>query len=112
MTVLAVATRLLAFIGKELVEVVRRPGALLSLIVGPFLIMGLFGIGYNGIRQPLRVLVVVTPASGLSTDPATYRALEQPGVTLAGIAPDEAPARQQIMDGQADVAVVPPADAK
>ena len=34
-----VLTRLLAFIGKELVEVMRRPGALVSLVLGPFLIM-------------------------------------------------------------------------
>lgn len=112
MIVLQILTRLLAFIGKELVEVVRRPGALLTLIVGPFLIMGLFGIGYNGIRQPLRVLVVVPPGSGLSTDPATYRALEQPGVTLAGVVATEGQARQQLLDAKVDVVVVPPPDVK
>ena len=112
MIVLQIVTRLLAFVGKELVEVVRRPGALLSLILGPFLIMGLFGIGYNGFRQPLRVLVVVIPGSGLSTDPATYKALEQPGVALAGVVPDAEQARQQLLDGQVDVVVLPPSDVK
>jgi ABC-2 type transport system permease protein len=109
---LQVLTRLLAFIGKELVEVVRRPGALLSLIVGPFVIIGLFGYGYNGIRQPLRAIVVVSPSSGLSTDPSTYRPLQQPGVTLLGVVPNEAQARQELLAGQADVAVVPPPDAR
>ena len=37
-------TRTTSFVGKEIIEVVRRPGALFSLILGPFLIMGLFGI--------------------------------------------------------------------
>ena len=32
---LAVLTRVLAFIGKELAEVWRRPGAILSLVAGP-----------------------------------------------------------------------------
>ena len=47
-------TRLLALVGKELVEVVRRPGALLSLVLGPFLIMAVFGLGYNGVHRPSR----------------------------------------------------------
>ena len=46
--------RLLALVGKELVEVIRRPGALVSLVLGPFLIMAVFGLGYNGERQPAR----------------------------------------------------------
>ena len=56
--------RLLALVGKELVEVVRRPGALLSLVLGPFLIMAVFGLGYNGVHRPLETVVVVprTPA--------------------------------------------------
>src|SRR6185437_6735090 len=46
MIVFAVLTRLLAFVGKEIVEVVRRPGVLVSLVLGPFLILLVFGTGY------------------------------------------------------------------
>ena len=60
--------RLLALVGKELVEVIRRPGALVSLVLGPFLIMAVFGLGYNGVRRPLETVVVVPPGSGLPTD--------------------------------------------
>ena len=35
--ILTVIWRLLAFIGKELVETIRRPGAIVSLVLGPFL---------------------------------------------------------------------------
>ena len=42
---LAVIWRLLAFVGKELIETIRRPGALVSLVLGPFLIMAVFGAG-------------------------------------------------------------------
>ena len=41
-------TRTTSFLGKDVIETVRRPGALFSLIFGPFIIMGLFGIGYSG----------------------------------------------------------------
>ena len=61
MVVLQMLTRILAIVGKELTEVVRRPGAAISLIVGPFLIMALFGVGYQGARAPLRTIVVVPP---------------------------------------------------
>ena len=59
MRVLKTITRILAFVGKELVEVVRRPGALLSLILGPFLIMAIFGVGYSGYRRPLTTVIVL-----------------------------------------------------
>ena len=62
---LAIVIRLLAFIGKELVETVRRPGAIVSLVLGPFLIMALFGLGYNGVRRPLETVVVAPPSAGL-----------------------------------------------
>ena len=48
MSLIKALTRVLAFVGKELVEVVRRPGALFSLILGPFLILAIFGAGYSG----------------------------------------------------------------
>ena len=45
MSLFKTLTRILAIVGKELVSVVRRPGALISLVLGPFLIMALFGVG-------------------------------------------------------------------
>ena len=47
-----------SFTGKELREVLRRPGVLLSLILGPFLVMFLFGLGYSGYRAPFVTEIV------------------------------------------------------
>ena len=69
---IAVPVRLFAFLGKELVETIRRPGALVSLVLGPFLIMAIFGLGYNGYRNPLRTVVVVPPDTGLPQNPSDY----------------------------------------
>ena len=55
-----------AVVRKELIEVIRRPGAIVSLVLGPFLIMAVFGIGYSGVRRPLDTVLVVPPDSGLS----------------------------------------------
>ena len=65
---LAVPVRLLAFLGKEIIETIRRPGALFSLVLGPFLIMAIFGLGYDGYRNPLRTVVVAPEGSGLPQD--------------------------------------------
>ena len=65
MTLLKILTRILAIEGKELVSVMRRPGALISLVLGPFLIMALFGAGYSGFRRPLETIVVIPEGSGL-----------------------------------------------
>jgi ABC-2 type transport system permease protein len=70
-------TRILALVGKELLEVVRRPGAMISLVLGPFLILAVFGLGYGGGRVALRTVVVVPPDAGLPTDPAAYEAFRR-----------------------------------
>ena len=84
MIVLQSATRLLAFIGKELVEVVRRPGAIISLILGPFLIMAIFGIGYQGYRRPLQTILVVPPQAGIPADMDEFRRVT-PGMEIVEV---------------------------
>ncbi len=54
-----------AFIGKEMIEVVRQTPLLLTLILGPFLIMLLFGIGYRNEARPLKTLVVMAEGDPL-----------------------------------------------
>jgi ABC-2 type transport system permease protein len=108
--ILQVTTRLLAFIGKELIEVVRRPGALFSLVFGPFLIMALFGLGYNGTLNAVRATLVVEPGSGLPVDKAAYEKFYVPGAELLQVVTDPNAARQAIRDGTVDVAIFAPAN--
>ncbi len=112
MSLLKALTRILAIVGKELVSVVRRPGALISLVLGPFLIMALFGLGYSGYRRALDTIVVIPPESGLSTDVATYQNVAGEGMNIVAITPDEQSAMQQLDSQQVDVVVVAPKDAK
>jgi ABC-2 type transport system permease protein len=112
MSLFKMLTRILAIVGKELVSVVRRPGALLSLVLGPFLIMALFGVGYSGFRRPLDTIVVVPASTGLSTDPKTYQDVAGEGLHVVQITPDENAAMAQLATQQVDVVVVAPADAQ
>ncbi len=111
MIVLQTLTRLLAFVGKELVEVLRRPGAIVSLIIGPFVIMALFGIGYQGYRNPLRTILVIPPESGLPTDVQSYQQVT-PGMDVQQVVPDAATAEQRLRDRQVDLVILAPPDVK
>jgi ABC-2 type transport system permease protein len=111
MIIFQVINRLLAFLGKEIIEVVRRPGAIASLILGPFLIMAIFGAGYQGYRRPLQTIIVVPPESGLPTELETYREVAT-GLEIVEIAPERATAEQRLRDRQIDVVIVAPGDAE
>lgn len=104
--------RLFALVGKELVEVVRRPGALLSLVLGPFLIMAVFGLGYSGERRPLETVVVVPATAGLPTDVQTYQDLAGGGLHIQAVTEDKAAAEAGLNNGSVDVVVVAPPDAE
>jgi ABC-2 type transport system permease protein len=100
--------RILAIVGKELVEVVRRPGALVSLVIGPFLILAIFGLGYNGVRRPLETIVVIPTGSGLPSDTARYQELAGGGLHIVSVVPDRAAAVDQLEAGLVDMVVVAP----
>jgi ABC-2 type transport system permease protein len=104
--------RLLALVGKELIEVIRRPGALISLVLGPFLIMAVFGLGYNGERRPLETAVIIPPSSGLPQDIQTYQDLAGGGLHIQSVSGDVASAQAGLADGSIDVVVVAPPDAE
>ncbi len=103
-------TRSTSFIGKEVVEVVRRPGALFSLIIGPFLIMGLFGIGYSGQYRPLNTIIVVPADSSLPTDSTFYQQAAGSAINVLEVTNDQAAAEQELQKQQIDMVVSVPAD--
>jgi ABC-2 type transport system permease protein len=102
--------RIMSIFGKELVEIVRRPGAILSLILGPFLIMALFGAGYSGYRRPLETVIVIPADSGLPTDADAYKAIAGSGLDLVEVTADAASAETRLRDQSIDVVIVAPID--
>jgi len=111
-TPLTVLVRIFAFVGKELVETFRRPGAIFSLVLGPFLIMALFGIGYSGVRRPLETVIVASPSTQLPTDTSTYQDLAGPALHIQEVTQDRAAAEAALHEGKVDVVVVAPDDAQ
>jgi ABC-2 type transport system permease protein len=107
---LAVLWRLLAFVGKELIETIRRPGALVSLVLGPFLIMAVFGFGFSGVRRPLETLIVIPDSSQLPRETQQYQELAGPPLHVAEILNDRDEAEARLRAGLVDLVVVAPED--
>jgi ABC-2 type transport system permease protein len=110
MGLLKMVVRILAVVGKEITEVTRRPGAIVSLVLGPFLILAVFGIGYQGIKRDLNTIVVVDPASKLPTDAATYQGLDVRGIKIVDVVTDRAAAEQRLRTDEVDVVIEVPSD--
>lgn len=102
-------TRILALVGKELVEVVRAPKTLASLVAGPFLILVVFGLGYSGIRPPIHAIVVAPPAANLPVDTATYQG-HIDGLIVDAVVPDRGEADRRLAERAIDAVVVFPPD--
>jgi ABC-2 type transport system permease protein len=112
MILLKIINRILSIVGKELVEIIRRPGAILSLILGPFLIMALFGAGYSGYRRPLETVIVIPPESGLPTDADSYKEIAGSGLDLVAVTTDQAKAEADLAAQTLDVVIIAPVDAE
>ena len=82
-----------------------------SLVFGPFLIMAVFGLGYDGFRKPLETIVVVPPGSTIPSDVESYQTIAGPGFHVVAVLPDVATAEAQLAAGKADLVVVTPQDA-
>lgn len=103
--------RMASFTGKELRETIRRPGVLLSLVLGPFLIMFLFGLGYSGYRAPFAAEIVLPATSDLPDDPAYYENLAPGRIDVRDVGTDAAGAKDRLRRGELDLVIVAPENA-
>lgn len=55
-----------AFLSKEVAEIIRQPRLVVTLVLGPFLILLFFGVGYRNEARALRALFVVEKDSPLA----------------------------------------------
>ena len=103
--------RIGSFTGKELREVLRRPGVLLSLIFGPFLIMFVFGLGYSGYREPFLTEIVIPPGNDFPRDPEYYADLAPGRLDVVAVTDEAGPAEERLRRGDIDLVIIAPEDA-
>lgn len=96
---------------KELTELVRQPRLVLTLVVGPFLILFLFGGSYREDSVLLRTLFVGPEGSAYEEAVEQYEADLAQYVRVAGFTSDRPAAEKLLKDDDIDLVVVFPADA-
>jgi ABC-2 type transport system permease protein len=107
-TLFAPFIRIGAFARKEIVEIFRQPRLLLTLILGPFLILLLFGIGYRNEGRNLRALVVANRENPVHKTIREYAQNLGPQLTFVGISENLAEAKTKLRDREVDLVVVVP----
>lgn len=100
--------RTLAFISKELRIVLHQPRLIFSLILGPFLILLLFGIGYSETPQQLRTLFVIPEGSPIEPIVTSYTQQLDDRFIYEGTTHDADAADRQLRAGEVDVVIVTP----
>ena len=102
--------RIFGFVRKEIVTVLRQPRLVFSLILGPFLILLLFGIGYRETPRTLRTLFVVADDSPMRPVVEEYSTRLGEQIVPQGIISDAAEADRRLRAREVDLVVVVPTD--
>lgn len=108
MSLLKPFIRLLSFFSKEVNEVRRQPRLVLSLLLGPFMILLLFGIGYQGGTPQLRTAIVLPDAARDEFSPEALNGLAN--FQVVGIESQPDAALERLRRDELDVVQIMPAD--
>jgi ABC-2 type transport system permease protein len=102
-------THVYALLVKELNEIRRQPRLLASLILGPFLILMLFGVGFQGGRPELQT-VIVLPSTDMRPELAEQaQSAFEANADIVGETTDRSAALALLAENQIDVVkVLPP----
>lgn len=100
--------RILAFVRAEVVGTLRQPRLLLMLVLGPFLVLLVFGMGYERDLPTLSTLVVGGDSELADEVDAFVREEEPSGLDYRGTTDDREGALAELRDGTVDLVVVLP----
>ncbi|MFN2291565.1 MAG: ABC transporter permease [Anaerolineae bacterium] len=106
--VLRFLIRTSAFVRKEMAEILRQPRLVITLVLGPFLILLLFGLGYSAQPVPLRTLFVVPKDSILRPYLRDNADTFIKQLVYAGMTTDEDQAKAKLRNGQVDMVISVP----
>ncbi|MCB0210299.1 MAG: ABC transporter permease [Anaerolineae bacterium] len=103
--------RISAFLLKEMLEILRQPLLLLTLVIGPFLILLFFGIGYRNEARALRTIFVIEDNdSAVSQKLDEYANTLGPQLIFEGKTDNLAAAQEMLRQGEVDLVAKLPTD--
>ncbi len=100
-----------SFFRKEIFEILRQPRLVATLVLGPFLILFIFGIGYRNQARALHTLFVAQPNSTLAQNIQQNKTSMGSWLIYAGVTGDQKEALDRLNRGQVDLVIVEPEDA-
>ncbi len=103
--------RISSFLSKELTEIVRQPRLILMLVLGPFLVMFLFGLGYPDQNRALRTLFVAEDPSSLQGDMKVITEATSPSIINQGVENNKQAALSKLASNQTDLVILIPQNA-
>jgi ABC-2 type transport system permease protein len=103
--------RISSFLSKELTEIVRQPKLILMLVLGPFLVMFLFGLGYPDQNRALRTVFVAEDPNSLQGDLKTITETTSPSIVNQGVENNKQLALAKLAMNQTDLVIVIPKNA-
>jgi len=100
--------RLSSFLIKEIVDVLQQPRLMVTLILGPFLILLLFGLGFTGAQRPVEAILVVPPDAELPQDLIQQTDRFKRFLPIQKIVSNKDEALESLEAGQVDLVAVLP----
>jgi ABC-2 type transport system permease protein len=100
--------RIFSFPKKELTEILRQPRLILTLVLGPFLIILLFGLGYPDEGRSLRTTIVVSEQNPLADSVDAFAESLGPAIIYQGIEGNQDVALANLALGRSDMVVIVP----
>ncbi|MBI5033177.1 MAG: ABC transporter permease [Chloroflexi bacterium] len=100
--------RMSAFWRKEILTIARQPRLIFALVLGPFLILLLFGIGLRIEPRAMRTLFVAPENSPTAAEIQKFATSLGPQLVFTGITSDLEAAKRRLQRNEVDVVVVAP----
>lgn len=100
--------RISSFLGKELTEIFRQPKLILTLVLGPFLIMLLFGLAYPSQTRILKTTFVVADSVSFQKEMDTFTKSYTSTIFDYVIETDKEKALAKLAQNQTDLVIVVP----
>jgi ABC-2 type transport system permease protein len=104
--------RISSFMSKELTEIIRQPRLILTLVLGPFLIMFLFGLGYPEQNRTLRATFVAEDPNSIQANMQLFTETGNPAIVTQNqnIENNKELALAKLALNETDVVIVIPKD--
>lgn len=109
-SLMPILIRILGFIAKEAWTILHQPRLLFSLILGPFLILLVFGVGYQNAPRSLNTIFVVEEDSQIKDTVQKFSDALGDRIISEGTIDSEVEATIMLENGELDLVVVTPKD--